>query len=358
MFSRLNDRRGVRVLGVLFVAAVFVLGVAAAPASADSGRRVIKVMTYNMDAGTDFGYFFTPGYDLQAAAAATIAEVEADNFVGRAGLLADKIRAEKPDLVSLQEVTIWDFVLTETGARVDLVADQLDLLTAALKKRHLPYMVVAVQWLTNLQLPLGNGTSFHFLDRNVILARTDCEEGLELSNVQSGNYQADVTLLGFFRQVNGWMSVDVNLRGRTMRLFATHLETAVSAEDQTQMLQGSELIGIMNQSPYPVVLAGDLNSDLSGLDHGPDLTPTASWIVDAGYADCWTAWHAAGEGLTWSLFREDIYTQYPPPWPIPSERIDLIFAKGLGVLNAKTVGTVAPFPSDHAGVVATLSLGK
>lgn len=186
MFSRLNDRRGVRVLGVLFVAAVFVLGVAAAPASADSGRRVIKVMTYNMDAGTDFGYFFTPGYDLQAAAAATIAEVEADNFVGRAGLLADKIRAEKPDLVSLQEVTIWDFVLTETGARVDLVADQLDLLTAALKKRHLPYMVVAVQWLTNLQLPLGNGTSFHFLDRNVILARTDCEEGLELSNCTIG----------------------------------------------------------------------------------------------------------------------------------------------------------------------------
>lgn len=353
MFSRLSDWRRVRALGVMLVAGALLLGIAAAPAAAD-GRHALKVMTYNMDAGTDFVYFFAPGYTIEAAAGATIAEVQGNDFAGRAGLVADKIRAEQPDLVSLQEATVWDFISTETGARVSLVADQLDLLTAALKKRHLPYAVVAVQWLTNLQLPLGNGTSFHFLDRNVILARIDAEGGVGLSNVQSGNYQASVMLLGMFRQVNGWMSVDVKSHGSVVRFFATHLETALDSEDQTQMLQGSELIGIMNQSPYPVVLAGDFNSDLSGLGIGPDLTPTAGWIVGAGYTDCWTVRHAASEGLTWPLFGEDLFVGRPGP----TERIDLIFAKGLEVLGAKTVGTREPFPSDHAGVVATLLIDK
>jgi endonuclease/exonuclease/phosphatase family metal-dependent hydrolase len=314
-------------------------------------------MTYNMDAGTDFVYFLSNPQDPATALGETLAELQGTDFAGRAGRLADKIGAEKPDLGSLQEVTVWDFVSTQSGARVGLVADQLALLTSALKARHQPYEVVAVQWLTNLQMPLGNGQSFHFLDRNVILARTDApREELELSNVQSGNYQADVVVLDLFRQVNGWMSVDAKIHGRTLRLFATHLETAMSVDDETQMLQGRELIGIMNQSPYPVVLAGDLNSDMSGLGYVPqDQTPTASWIVAAGYTDCWTVSHAPYVGLTWPLYWEDTFVGHPPG---PLERIDLIFARGLEAGKAKVVGNQAPFPSDHAGVVVTLDIRK
>jgi endonuclease/exonuclease/phosphatase family metal-dependent hydrolase len=354
MSSRLSDWRRIRAAGVLLVAAVFLLGLAAAPASADSGKRVVKVMTYNMDAGTDFVYFLAPGYDQETAYYATVAELEASDFAGRAGLLADKIGAEQPDLVSLQEVTVWDYV-TDTGAQVGLIANQLDLLTAALSARHLPYTVVVTQPLTDLYLPVGGGVNFHFLDRNVILARADLAgAGMALSNVQTGIYAATIDPLPGFHQVNGWMSVDVTFRERTVRFFGTHLESPLSADDPTQMYQGLELIQIMNQSPYPVALAGDFNSDLSGLGIGPDLTPTASWIVAAGYADSWTVRHTGDDGLTWPLFGEDIFVGRPGP----TERIDLIFAKGLRALNAKTVGADAPFPSDHAGVVATLLIDK
>lgn len=354
MSSRFSGRCRGRAFGILFVLAAFLLVVAAAPASADSDKRVVKVMTYNMDAGTDFVYFFALP-DLASAYSATLAELEASDFSGRAGRVADQIAAEKPYFVSLQEVTVWDYV-SDTGDRLGLIADQLALLTAALEERDLSYKVLVTQPLTNLYLPLGGGANFHFLDRNVVLVRTDLTQAeLAVSNVQAGTYAATIEPLPGFLQVNGWMSVDAKIRGKNIRVFATHLATPLSATDTTQMLQGQELIQILDASPFPVILAGDFNSDVSGLGYGPDLTPTASWIVEAGYKDCWTELNAAYEGLTWPLFWEDIYVGLPPG---PTERIDLIFAKGFEVLEAKVVGNTSPFPSDHAGVVATLLIEK
>ena len=353
MFSRAGTIRGVRAAGLLLLVATMTLGLAAAPAAADSDKRVVTVMTYNMDAGTDFLYFFALA--PEQAVGATLTELGASDFAGRAGLLADQVAAAKPDLVSLQEVTVWDYI-ADDGTRVGLVADQLELLKAALAERRLHYEVVAAQPLTNLALPVAPGVNFHFLDRNVLLARTDLTRAeLALSNVQAGVYAATVTPLPPFVQTNGWMSVDAKIRGKIVRVLATHLESPLGASDPTQWLQGQELIGIMSQSPYPVVLAGDFNSDMSGLGVGPDLTPTAQAIVAAGYADCWTELHAAAEGLTWSLQQEDAPYGFPAG---PTERIDLIFAKGMRVLSAAVVGDVAPFPSDHAGVVATLSIEK
>lgn len=355
MLSRFTHRSGRRTLVGLLVAAAFFLGLAARPALADSDKRVVKVMTYNMDAGTDFVYFFAFPTNFPAAFSATLTELAQSGFDVRAGRLADTIAAEQPYLVSLQEVTVWDYV-ADNGSRVELLADQLELLTAALADRGLHYKVVAVQPLTNLFLPVGGGVNFHFLDRNVILARTDLSQAeLALSNARQAQYAATTEPLPGFLEVNGWMSVDAKIRGKNVRFFATHLATALSADDPTQGEQGAELVEIMGASPFPVVLAGDFNSDMSGLGFGPDLTPTGSDIVAAGYADAWAAVHQPWEGLTWSLYWEDLYVGLPPG---PSERIDLIFSRGFEVLGVTVVGSTAPFPSDHAGVVATLLIEK
>ncbi len=110
----------------------------------------------------------------------------------------------------------------------------------------------------------------------------------------------------------------------------------------------------MGQSTLPVILAGDFNSDASGLGIGPDQTPTASMIVGAGYADVWQSLRPGEPGLTWPLYLEDVFAGPSSPF----ERIDLIFARGLDFLNVDIVGTNTPFPSDHAGVVATLRIEK
>jgi endonuclease/exonuclease/phosphatase family metal-dependent hydrolase len=195
-----------------------------------------------------------------------------------------------------------------------------------------------------------------FLDRNVILARTDLKKSeLKLSNVQSGIYEATIAPLpGFPEVMNGWLSVDAKIRGKKLRFFATHLESPLSQNDPTQVLQGMELIEIMQESELPVILAGDLNSDASGLGIGPDQTPTAAMIVEAGYADTWQTLHPDELGLTWPLYVEDIYAGPSSPF----ERIDLIFARDLEVLDVEVVGSSSPFPSDHAGVVATMQIGK
>jgi hypothetical protein len=77
-------------------------------------------------------------------------------------------------------------------------------------------------------------------------------------------------------------------------------------------------------------------------------------IVDAGYSDTWRMFHNPATGLTWPLFLEDIYAG--PSYA--TERIDLIFSRDVGILNVHIIGTDYPFPSDHAGVVATLDIDK
>jgi endonuclease/exonuclease/phosphatase family metal-dependent hydrolase len=357
MFSWLNHRSTGRTLVGLLVAAALVLGLGAAPASAGGDKRVLKVMTYNMDAGTDFVYFFAYSSDFAAAYSATFEELAQSQFAIRAARLAKKIDAEKPDLVSLQEATVWDYV-ADDGSRIVLVADQLQLLKAALKKHGLHYQVVAVQPLTDLVLPLAANYNFHFLDRNVILARTGPgRERLELSNVRQGEYLATSEPLPGFLQVNGWMSVDARIECQRVRFFATHLASPLYSGDPVQPAQGAELVAILNRSPFPVVLAGDFNSDMSGLGVGPDQTTTGPAIVAAGYRDAWAAVHHPFEGLTWPLFWEDIYAGVHPNGA-PVERIDLIFEKGLKVLDADVVGVREPYPSDHAGVVATLGIKR
>jgi hypothetical protein len=209
----------------------------------------------------------------------------------------------------------------------------------------------------DISAPLGEeGSYLRFLDRNVILARTDLKRSeLALSNVRSGIYQATIIPVeGFPEELDGWISVDAKIRGKILRFFCTHLEAPVDQNDTTQVQQGEELITIMGQSKVPVILAGDFNSDLSGLGVGPDQTPTAAMIVDAGYDDTWQTLHPNEPGLTWPLYLEDINAGPSEPF----ERIDLIFARNLEIVDVAVVGNSMPFPSDHSGVVATLRIEK
>jgi endonuclease/exonuclease/phosphatase family metal-dependent hydrolase len=79
-------------------------------------------------------------------------------------------------------------------------------------------------------------------------------------------------------------------------------------------------------------------------------------IVEAGYADTWQTFYPGELGLTWPLYLEDILVGYPVGLFL--ERIDLVFSRNLEILDVAVVGDNSPFPSDHAGVVATLRIEK
>jgi endonuclease/exonuclease/phosphatase family metal-dependent hydrolase len=327
---------------------------AAQPARADADKRVVKVMTRNMDAGTDFEWFFVIP-DVTLAAQATFTEVLGSNIPGRAALLAKEIATEQPDLIALEEVTTWQ--AGPPGGAPTVVLDQLHLLLEALTAEGQHYAVVAKQSLASASLPLSSTEVVSFTDHDVILARTDLRHSeMDLSNVQQGIYQAVFEFpvgTGFLPIPRGWLSVDVKVRGKVLRFFCTHLESTVAgipSSTTVQVAQADELLAIAGETKMPVVLAGDFNANA---EIGPDHTATTDHILAAGFTDTWRVFNPPGTGFTWPLYLEDFLTGTPVA---PFERIDLVYARRLNTIGVAQSGLLPPWPSDHVGVVSTVQL--
>lgn len=335
--------------------------------SAAQQNPTITVMTQNMDAGTDLGYALygltqpdpRPYIDL------TLAEVEASGIPERATLLAQEIAARMPQVISLQEVTLWRTGATPETATTVLY-DQLQLLMSALENQGAQYRVVAVNTLTDIALPTtskGPGAA-HFTDRDVLLARSDLSPSqLQLSDVQVHVYHASLTV-GPLSVRRGFISALARVKNQVFRIAATHLENqfaAVPGSAEIQKLQATELLSSLRNWPQPVIIAGDFNADaIQGTSGpGPDNTDTVSFIETSGYSDSWAVANSSNTGATWPLFVEDQQqTSYPFYFvnTTPYERIDLIFFNKLHVMSSEEIGAGVGFPnaaSDHAGVIST-----
>ncbi len=335
---------------VIMLVAVLLMG-AVAPAQADGNGNGsnITVMTRNMDSGTDYGPLFAAASanDLAAAVTSVYQEVVDSQPAQRAAGIAQEIANTEPDLVSLQEVETWyTGPLFATSPDATVTVDQLAALLSALANLGQSYQAIAIVTNTDLQAPSTMGISVRVTDHDVILARTD--GSFTYSNVQTGHYQAALVLptaVGTLAFPRGWASVDANNRQRTFRFIATHLE---SFSTQIQLAQAQELAAGPANTQLPVVLAGDLNSAAVG---GPDSGATYTWLTTTGglTMDAWSTANPGQVGYTWPLFLED-----PNRPATPTERIDIILARGLLATAASQVGAAAPYPSDHLGVVATV----
>jgi endonuclease/exonuclease/phosphatase family metal-dependent hydrolase len=330
----------------------------AAQQSPLTSTRTATIMTQNMDAGTDFGLVLgaTTVQQFEAEATATYQEIQASNIPERAQAVAREIGAQHPDLVGLQEVALWRTGPLEQPPAATVQFDGLQSLLDALNQQGLAYTPVAIMNEFDLEGPTSLGFDVRYTDRDVILARTG-DDAPELSNVQQQHFATTLTLPTVFGPVTvlrGWESVDVNIRGRFFRFVMTHLEEASAS---VQVAQGNELLQGPGNTSLPVVFAGDFNSAAAG---GPHRTPTYGNLIAAGLVDSWNVAHPIDPGYTWPLHGEDPYTSSSTP----TERIDLmLFRGGFGTLGAQLIGNSAAdltssglWPSDHAGVVATLQL--
>ena len=144
--------------------------------------------------------------------------------------------------------------------------------------------------------------------------------------------------------------MDAKIRGQTFRFVTTHLD---SLSPVVRLLQAGELLSGPAATELPVVLVGDFNSAPDGLD------PTYSLFVGSGFTDAWATSHPAEAGFT--------CCQSPSllnPLSLLSSRIDFVLSRGIRDLHdAETLGeepedrtTSGLWPSDHAGVAATLHI--
>jgi endonuclease/exonuclease/phosphatase family metal-dependent hydrolase len=335
----------------LAVAAVFCL---TASSQVSESKRVLKIMTRNMDAGTDLNLIFAYYPDIPSGVSATLAQVISTDIPSRAQRLADEIRTNQPDFIALQEVTEW-----RTGGcgATTVLYDQLQLLVDALAARNMPYTPVAVDTLNAIEAPSLDGC-VRYTDRNALLVRSDLRSGIEVSNVQSYHYVhfldlSTIGILGFPPVFHGYISADIKAGSDTFRLFNTHLESTYPFDPTglLQVTQAGELIAALNATALPVVLCGDFNSNAEA---GPEQTASVGLILDAGFTDVWRLFNGPGTGFTWPLYFEDVASGPA----IPNERIDLIFTRDVRAVRVDEIGASAPFASDHAGVVTKVQVGK
>jgi endonuclease/exonuclease/phosphatase family metal-dependent hydrolase len=358
-----------------------VLGVALLAPTAGTAEakpaRDLTFMSYNLYLGSSLDPALDvaelppaqqPAAFVQAVATIYATAVFTD-FPTRADAIADIIAADEPDVIGLQEVTNWIATATPGSSATPRSYDFLTILMAELASRGLDYEVAGISRNASIGPAPLVAPGFGCLavqppdcvvtlqDRDVILVNDDTP-GLHWNNARSGTYATQQTfpLPGSPTPVSfgrGWVTIDAKYHGRRFHVANTHLE--VSGFPVVQEAQAQEFLAGPAQGPGADIALGDFNSDADG------STTDSYEILTSWFRDAWAV-NPADPGYTSGQNQ----TLTNPVSQLDS-RIDLVLLHGrVRTLEAHVVGdepfrpqTQPPrpiWPSDHAGVVATLRL--
>lgn len=352
-----QSRRTARAVLLLLAAATFM---AACDEEATTSAEV-TVMTRNLYLGANIFRITeaTSEEEIPVIAAEIFSIMEANDFPARAGALAAEIAATDPDLVGLQEVELYriqdpsDYVTgTTTANATEVHLDFLAVLLDSLDARGLDYTVASQVENADVELPAARSQTEFFdvrlTDRDVILARSDVvtsgEGGAGFNTIVPYELAPGDTV--WFERGYTW--VDATVEETQFTFVNTHLE--ISADGQLTAFQAAQASELIDQfaAATPVVLVGDFNT-------GPGDHPYG--LLTGAFTDAWSSL-GAGEGFTCCQ------GEFLSTTGDLSSRIDLVlFRGGVSALSAEVVGDELAdrtpsglWPSDHAGVVATLRI--
>jgi hypothetical protein len=324
-------------------------------------RAAITVMTQNLYVGADVDLVIqalgTPdqGDDFPALQFA-IETLGKTAFPARAEAIADKIARTRPHAVGLQEVSEIDIDLRPLGVPVVVNQSFLAILQDALVRRGLHYQVVAT--VTNINVSLVSGL-VRLVDHDALLVDADRVSANAAGGrnfaVNLGEVAPGVVL------VRGWVWARTTIGGRSYTFASAHTEANLAGAPQgfvaqIRAAQVGEIVASVG-SDERVVLMGDLN-DTPG-------SPMYDVLASAGFIDAWAALRQSETGNTCCHLADlsDPVTNF-------SQRIDYVLARGLQRRAGELSGEIQRFgvaptdrlagpayliwPSDHAGLVATL----
>jgi endonuclease/exonuclease/phosphatase family metal-dependent hydrolase len=329
----------------------------------DKDRRDLRVMTYNVNEGTDF-LQIQAATDLNSflvAVGQTITQVRGTDPPARMRAVAKQIIDADPTLVSLEEVDEWytSSFNPATGAcgTPTLEFAMLQELQDALAAQGAHYTLAeeAQQYAFPLIpgfIPPSTYLCVSLVNHVAILARTDLDpERFQWSNPQSAQYATMLQFpspIGLLPLPRAWVSVDATFDHKTFRYIGTHLESVVPAIREAQ---GAELRAGPANTSLPVILAMDSNAPAAPLPQDP----TYMDFIAAGYDDGWAENFPLVPGFTCCQDEAD-----DNPESQLYQRIDLILTLGhvkvrnIALFGADPVDRIIGglWPSDHAGVAA------
>jgi len=324
----------------------------------------VTVMTHNLYLGSDLIPLATvPSLEaIPDTTAAIWASVLASDYPSRAKIIADQIVALAPDLVALQEVSLYrrqspsDFqpgvmVLNATEVALDFLAT----LMAELDARGGGYRVAGEAINAEAELPVNDGLGGLFdlrlTDRDVILARDTVETAAFVQNPFPDQLTVAVggpegTSMSFVRSSS---HLSASVAGVPFTFANGHLE--VQLFSAIQMAQARNMVEALALLPEPVILAGDFNS-APGVNSYPLLT--------RAFRDTFPQTAVGAPGFT-CCQANDLRN----PASAANQRIDLILSRGsVRVKSVEVVGDdpvagrtpTGLWPSDHFGVFARLEV--
>ncbi len=270
-------------------------------AKRDKGK--VGVMTRNLYLGADLGPAIGAGslQEFINANGEIMRDVDTNDFPTRAKGLASEIKAKSPDLVGLQEVSLWRVGETgpprnkpasppESFTATTVTYDYLDLLMEQLNKGKKRYRVVHVTTEFDFEGPANYDNSpdgiaelnGRLTMRDVILAKVGSD--IKTRNAQGANYSTfyNPVISGLPVAVDrGWGSVEAKVRKSPWFKFVnTHFEAFgddknrvtdcmtepapefISNPVSIRCAQAKELYETaIEPGDLPVILTGDLNSD-------------------------------------------------------------------------------------------------
>ena len=332
---------------------------AALPAAASAKAQDLKVMTRNVYLGADLiPLAAAPDQAaFEQAAAMRFQTVLANAFPTRAKALAAEIRKAKPDIIGVQEATIWrrgaDGVKDgATTPATQVIYDSSAELRKALNGTYKE--VVGRDWF-DFEAPTALGYDVRVTQRDVILVRKASKLKVRKTfRGQFTNHFDPQTPVGVARQLRGWVGVDGTLARKRFRFVSTHLEAYSPAIADQQMQQLLSKSGPLGSKKRKSILVGDYNSapGANANDRGTTRTDNAyDSAIKAGFRNdlprrktCCFAEDLRSTAKQLETWIDHVLVRSRP-------RIKVLRS---GIVGTKQVGGL--YPSDHAGITATLRL--
>ena len=368
------------------------------PANAD--EESFTVMSRNIYLGADVGVALELIPNLPAAAQFMWEQVQETNFAERKAILAKEIIDESPDVIGLQEATIWYCKAKPWSAKTEVYNFTSELL-AALGGTYViaekdgeqafnpGYSIGPIPFLTKVTdaktfQPLfgQDSAACGFQIGDALLIKKELKQYVN----QVGNSEYDAvykvvpTIMEIYR---GYTWADITMQGSNVRFVSTHLESLWDGNKVPKAAdQARQLVADLTKTKSPIVVIGDFNSDprdprakgFANPGEQPEASekcPTESSLCNAykvmREANFTDAGPDASDPATFTWGMNALLTGADSARRAAAkemgndfgftDRLDYIFVKnGIDVLTSKIIGQAPPYGSDHAGVVSQLRI--
>ncbi len=360
----------------------------------------VTVMSRNIYLGADVGRALELIPNLPAAAQYMWDQVKQTDFSKRAKILAREINQSSPDVIGLQEATIWyckkypwskkvevfnftEQLLDNLNGRYELVSkDGVKALNPGFSINPIPFLTKVNDEQTFNKVFGRSSAACGFETGDALLVKkSDNLEVIEVGNSEyEDSYSIVPTIMTIYR---GYSWADIKVNGVPTRFVTTHLE---SLWDENKVpnsaKQAMQLVSDLSNTKMPVIVMGDFNADprdpRSKDQSNPGEQPVQSQACQTNAITCnaylimsQAGYKDAGpdsldpKNYTWGM--NALLTGADSKRLIAAksmgndygftDRLDYIFSKnGTESVASEIIGTQGEYGSDHAGVVATIAL--